>query len=114
MFLQVSVCPQVGVCVAEGGMCGREGVCSGGACVVGGRHTQHPPWGIRRDMVNERAVRILLECILVRNTFLTGSCSINFHGCTSILNTVFTPNYDFEVVFKDLPKWETRKIVFFS
>ena len=33
---------------------------SGGACVVaGGMHR------IRRDTVNERAVRILLECILV-------------------------------------------------
>ena len=81
--------------------------------MAGGRHTGPPP-RIQRDTVNERAVRILLECILVRNIFLTDSGSINFHGCTSILNTVFTPNYDFEVVFKDLPKWETRKIVFFS
>ena len=49
-------------CSGEGGGCG----CSGGVCVVapgGGMH------GIQRDTdghtVNERAVRILLECILV-------------------------------------------------
>ena len=57
-----------------GGMCGR------GACVAGGMHCRrgawmargyawhaHPssPWQILRDTVNERAVRILLECILV-------------------------------------------------
>ena len=63
-----------------GGMCG----CSGGACVVfsqgayvvfpgGGMHDFS--WGggmrrIRRDTVNERAVRILLECILVLPTNL--------------------------------------------
>ena len=41
-----------------------------GTCMVGGhawqgaRHTC-PPWQILRDTVNERAVRILLECILV-------------------------------------------------
>ena len=47
-----------------GGMHGCQGVC----VVVGG----HVWWlggggvhGIRRDTVNERAVRILLECILV-------------------------------------------------
>ena len=69
-----------GVCVvAPGGMRGcsgggmhgcSEGACvvaPGGACVValgGGMH------GIRRDTVNERAVRILLECILVKNEFV--------------------------------------------
>ena len=44
--------------VALGGMCV---VAPGGACVVarGGDTTTH------RDTVNERAVRILLECILV-------------------------------------------------
>ena len=37
---------------------------AGGACVAGGMR------GIRRDTVNERAVRILLECILlVTNVF---------------------------------------------
>ena len=38
-----------GVCVVAGGKCG----CGGGMC------------GIRRDTVDERAVRILLECILL-------------------------------------------------
>ena len=63
-----------GACVV-GGMhgCGGVhgwGVCGcGGACVVAGGHAWL--WGgmhrIRRDMVNERVVRILLECILVLN-----------------------------------------------
>ena len=74
-------CMVVGGCVVVGGMCGGRGHvwwqgacmivggmhCCGGACVVvgvacmvvGGMR------GIRRDTVNERAVRILLECILV-------------------------------------------------
>ena len=43
-----------GVCM-PGGMCGR-GVMHGG-----GGHV----WQILRDTVNERAVRILLECILI-------------------------------------------------
>ena len=55
--------------VAPGGMHG----CSGGACVVApGGHAWLLPGGRRawdttryRDTVNERAVRILLECILV-------------------------------------------------
>ena len=34
-----------------------------GACMAGGTHD--PPQQIPRDMVNERAVRILLECTLV-------------------------------------------------
>ena len=52
-----------GACMA-GGMHGREGR---GACMAGkgvymaGGHA----WQILRDTVNERAVRILLECILV-------------------------------------------------
>ena len=53
MFLQVSVCPR------GGGVCGR------GACVAGGVHGGGHAWQILRDTVNERAVRILLECILV-------------------------------------------------
>ena len=41
--------------------------CGGGACMVAGGHAwlQGGVRGIRRDTVNERAVRILLECILV-------------------------------------------------
>ena len=63
MFLQVSVILSTGGREwLPGGVCGR-GTCmvAGGACVVA--------WGgmrrIRRYTVNERAVRILLECILV-------------------------------------------------
>ena len=82
-----------------GGMCGCwEGVCmvAGGACVVAGGGGMHGCWGacmvarghawlqggmrgIRRDAVNERAARILLECILVhierkRSRFQQVSC----------------------------------------
>ena len=64
MFLQVSVCPQGRVCVVAGGchawLLGGMRVCGGGhVWLQGGMHR------IRRDTVNERAVRILLECILV-------------------------------------------------
>ena len=53
-----------GACVA-GGMCGRRGGMHGrGACMAGGK-AHMPPRQILRDTVNERAVRILLECILV-------------------------------------------------
>ena len=56
-----------GVCM--GGMHGRGhawqgGMCGGGACVVGGH-----VWQILQDTVNVRAVRILLECILVIYVF---------------------------------------------
>ena len=42
-------------------------VCGRGACVAGGHVLQEGGhvWQILRDTVNERAVRILLECILV-------------------------------------------------
>ena len=95
MFLQVSVCPQGGgACVvAPGGggghawlllggcaclLGGRAWLLPGGACVVapGGCVVAHGgacmvargggrAWFFRWDTVNERAVRILLECILV-------------------------------------------------
>ena len=70
MFLQVSVCPHggVGVCVtAPGGMRG----CSGGhVWLLPGGHAwllRGCAWDTMRygDTINERAVRILLECILV-------------------------------------------------
>ena len=49
-----------GACmVGGGGACMAGGVCGGGGRV----------WQIQRDTVNERAVRILLECILVLNNF---------------------------------------------
>ena len=55
-----------GACVA--GVCVWQGACvAGGACMAGVHawHACPPPWQILRDTVNERAVRILLECILV-------------------------------------------------
>ena len=65
-----------GACIVggEGGMHG----CREGACMVAGGHA----WlwgdmcGICRDTVNERAVRILLECILILNIFWEGAVTI--------------------------------------
>ena len=50
-----------GGCAWQGGMCGR------GACMSGGVHAMHtpPPRHYKIRSVNARAVRILLECILV-------------------------------------------------
>ena len=74
MFLHVSIIMSTGracvggVCMA-GGVRGRghawQGVRGRGACVAGGGHVCQ----ILRDTVNEWAVRILLECILVVLTF---------------------------------------------
>ena len=53
----------------RGAYMARRGACvAGEACVAGGRawHAA-PPRQILRDTVNERAVRVLLECILVQN-----------------------------------------------
>ena len=63
---QWGMCGCQGVCMVAGGMCGCWGVCVwlwGGACMVaGGMHGCQGAGmhGIRRDTVNERAVRILL------------------------------------------------------
>ena len=87
------VCMAVGACVAGGRGCAWQGACvaggghawQGGACVAGGVHGKggcmaggHVWWGACMacmphltdtmrygDTVNEWAVRILLECILV-------------------------------------------------
>ena len=54
-----------------GGVRGR-GACAAGACMAGGHVWQGGrAWQILRDTVNERAVRILLECILV-DIIITG------------------------------------------
>ena len=55
----------VGVCMARG--CVWQGACMvGGACMAGGVHAMHaPPRHYETRSVNARAVRILLECILV-------------------------------------------------
>ena len=47
-----------------GGGCAWQGK---GACMAGGGRV----WQILRDTVNERAVRILLECILVKSSVIT-------------------------------------------
>ena len=78
MYLQVSVCPQGGcirgrcVCVWQGACVAREGCAGWGACMAGAYVARGAcvgqgacPQQILRDTVNERAVRILLECILV-------------------------------------------------
>ena len=43
----------------------------GRRCMWQGGHTWHTPQQTLRDTVNERAVRILLECILVKFHFNT-------------------------------------------
>ena len=74
-----------GACMAGGGVRGRGACMAGRVCVVGGMHGRGvcvargawqggmhatcTPWHILRDSVNERAVRILLECILVHQVF---------------------------------------------
>ena len=66
-------------CVAGEGMCDR-GCAWWGRCMAGGMHGGGMcgrgacmPWQIPRDTVNERAVCILLECILVFLNQLTGT-----------------------------------------
>ena len=76
-----------GACMAGGHMCGGGacmagghvwwGACVVGGCMHGGGHAWQGAcvvgvgwgcaWQIPRDTVNERAVRILLECIFVCN-----------------------------------------------
>ena len=79
-----------GGCVAEGRACVAGGMHGGGqmcgseACVVGGHAWPHPPstrqhYKIRS--VNARAVRILLECILVPNFILFSSSSSDYLDC---------------------------------
>ena len=112
MFLQVCVCPQGdvhgaggvhgagrgvhggrGACVVPGGMHGAgghawwQGVCGVAGGVHGGRRGCAWWWGgmgggIRRDTVNERAVRILLECML----YLLFYYSVRFK---EILNSMY-------------------------
>ena len=56
-------CVAGGACMA-GGMRGR-GACMAGSASQGGMHATHAPWQYEIWSVNARAVRILLECILV-------------------------------------------------
>ena len=73
----------VGACMAGGmhggnmhggghvwwGACMAWGMCGGGTCIVGGVWVVCMPPPTLRDMVNERVVRILLDCILVQRYF---------------------------------------------
>ena len=54
-----------GVCMAKGGMCGI-----GEMHGEGGQHVWQRGGARYRDTINERAVCILLECILVVSIFL--------------------------------------------
>ena len=82
MYSQVSVCPRGGVCTAcmppQACICMPPQACHldmhapehahcPGMHVPPGMPTWAlmPPWWILRDVLNERTVRILLECILV-------------------------------------------------
>ena len=83
----------VGVCVVARGAC----MVVGDAWLLGG---VHGCWGacvvaevggvrrIRQDTVNERAVRILLECILVRRLFLSYFIKTSPFGINSLLKSV--------------------------
>ena len=62
----------IGVCMARG-MHGKGGVHGRGHVWWGGMHGRGHALQILRDTVNERAVRILLECILVSN--ISAQCS---------------------------------------
>ena len=71
----VGVCVWQGACMAGGcvwsegsmrggGIHGRRAYMAEGGCIAGGVHDRGGcAWQILRDTVNERAVRILLECI---------------------------------------------------
>ena len=92
-------------CVVAGG-----GACMVGGCVVAGGHA----WllggvrRIRRDTVNERAIRILLECILVKHFF---SCLTKLHyGFKTGLHLnfrVFSP-HNVRLVIKKLRELKFR------
>ena len=83
MFLQVSVCPHGGACVvAWWGACmvargGMHGCCRG---VRGCSRGEGCAWDTTRygDTINERAVRILLECILVLWIISTARLGVRF------------------------------------
>ena len=65
LYLSVILFTGGGACVAEGA-CVVGGMRGTRVCVAGGH-----AWQILRYTVNEQAVRILLECILVRILFVS-------------------------------------------
>ena len=100
---------QRGACVVKGGgggMCGEGGVHGkGGACVANGGHVVCTPHEIRP--VIARAVRILLECILVQFYFYHMYCK-PYCPWTTHLNVIIVglfipqvnlPDFDCDIVF---------------
>ena len=80
-----------GACAAMGGL---GGMCGGGCAWQGACVTCMPPGQILRlrHMVNERSVRILLECILVDLAFTIywgRRQQLEFSGKLNIYLTVF-------------------------
>ena len=80
-----------GVCGSGGsmhgrGMHGKGGVHGRMACMVGGHawHTAPPPRQMLQDTVNERALRILLECILVIQCFLFSAFNVPLRFCEKV------------------------------
>ena len=82
MFLRLSVSHSVHGRGGRAGQRGRawQGVCmAGGHAWQGGMHGRGVHNGGGESMVNERAVRILLECILVlTDTHVFFNCDSNF------------------------------------
>ena len=87
-----------GVCMVAGGMHGCRGDVHGwGVCMVARGRMRR----IRRDTVNERAVRILLECILVANILV--------HSSNCVL---MNRNYSCPLVYKEIQKVYSNVKVF--
>ena len=90
----LSFCPRGrGVCIQGGsasgeGSASRGGLPPRGVCLQGGLQTG--VGGILRDTVNKRALRILLECILV--SIVLASNSFRVYGLL-LLSKVFLCNF---------------------
>ena len=71
------------------GVCIRGGSASRRVCMVG---QTHPPPGILRVTVNERALRILMECILVVNLIYNYIYKINsWLICNVLTQGLYSP-----------------------
>ena len=92
----------------HGGMHAWQGdMCGGGVCMEGGMHGR----GHAGHTVNEQAVYILLECILVFNIFPLKLFVLNFsYSETTGLN--LSINYSVEHIFLTCP--DTRALKFSS
>ena len=69
-------------CAWQGSVHDRGACMAEGVCVAGGHAWHACPQQILRDTVNERAVRILLECILVLVSIHNGFTT-SYHILTS-------------------------------